>query len=125
MELIIRNTTNQPIYDQIYSQIKAQIIAGKLSPGEALPSIRALAKDLRISVITTKRAYEELETAGYIYTVPAKGSYVAEKNTQLVREAYLTRIEEHLQQILPLADSCGLGEEELVEMLRLLYHDKR
>ena len=67
MELIIRNTTNQPIYDQIYSQIKAQIIAGKLSPGEALPSIRALAKDLRISVITTKRAYDELEADGFLH----------------------------------------------------------
>ena len=68
MELIIRNTTNQPIYDQIYAQIKAQIIAGKLAPGEALPSIRALAKDLRISVITTKRAYDELEADGFLYT---------------------------------------------------------
>ena len=77
MELIIRNTTNQPIYDQIYSQIKAQIIAGKLSPGEALPSIRALAKDLRISVITTKRAYDELEADGFLYTVAGKGCFVA------------------------------------------------
>ena len=121
MELIIRNTNNQPIYEQICTQIKAQIIAGKLAPGEALPSIRALAKDLRVSVITTKRAYEELEKAGYLYTVPAKGSYVAEKNTQLVREAYLTQIEEHMTEILSLADSCGLGEEELLQMFRLLY----
>ena len=82
---------------------------------------RALAKDLRVSVITTKRAYEELEKAGYLYTVPAKGSYVAEKNTQLVREAYLTQIEEHMTEILSLADSCGLGEEELLQMFRLLY----
>ena len=74
MELIIRNTTNQPIYDQIYSQIKAQIIAGKLSPGEALPSIRALAKDLRISVITTKRAYDELEADGFLYTVAGRAA---------------------------------------------------
>ena len=124
MKILISNANNQPIYEQIYTQIRNQILSGELAPGQALPSIRALAKDLRVSVITTKRAYEELEKAGYVYTVPAKGSYVAEKNTQLVREAYLTRIEEHLQQILPLADSCGLGEEELVEMLRLLYHDK-
>lgn len=124
MNIIISNANNKPIYEQIFTQIRDQILSGDLSPGQALPSIRALAKDLRVSVITTKRAYEELEKAGYVYTVPAKGSYVAEKNTQLVREAYLTRIEEHLQQILPLADSCGLGEEELVEMLRLLYHDK-
>lgn len=124
MELIIRNTTNQPIYDQIYSQIKAQIIAGKLSPGEALPSIRALAKDLRVSVITTKRAYEELEKGGYVYTVPAKGSYVAQQNTQLVREAYLTQIEEHIHEILSLAAACGLGEEEVLDLFRLLWRDQ-
>ena len=124
MELIIRNTTNQPLYDQIYSQIKAQIIAGKLSPGEALPSIRALAKDLRVSVITTKRAYEELEKGGYVYTVPAKGSYVAQQNTQLVREAYLTQIEEHIQEILSLAAACGLGEEEVLDLFRLLWRDQ-
>ena len=94
MELIIRNTTNQPIYDQIYSQIKAQIIAGKLSPGEALPSIRALAKDLRISVITTKRAYDELEADGFLYTVAGKGCFVAEKNLDLIREQKLKELEE-------------------------------
>ena len=125
MNIIISNANNKPIYEQIFTQIRDQILSGDLTPGQALPFIRALAKDLRVSVITTKRAYEELEKAGYVYTVPAKGSYVAEKNTQLVREAYLTRIEELLHQILPLADSCGLGEEDLVEMLRLLYHDKR
>ena len=123
MNIIISNANNKPIYEQISTQIRDQILSGALAPGEALPSIRALAKDLRVSVITTKRAYEELERAGYVYTVPAKGSYVAEKNTQLVREAYLTQIEEHMAQILPLADSCGLGEEELVEMLRLLYQN--
>ena len=84
MELIIRNTTNQPIYEQISSQIKAQIIAGKLAPGEALPSIRALAKDLRVSVITTKRAYDELEADGFLYTVAGKGCFVAEKNLDLM-----------------------------------------
>ena len=89
MELIIRNTTNQPIYDQIYSQIKAQIIAGKLAPGEALPSIRALAKDLRASVITTKRAYDELEEVGFLYSVAVKGCFVAEKYLDLVREQQL------------------------------------
>ena len=94
MELIIRNTTNQPIYDQIYSEIKAQIIAGKLSPGEALPSIRALAKDLRISVITTKRAYDELEADGFLYTVAGKGCFVAEKNLDLIREQKLKELEE-------------------------------
>lgn len=121
MDIIIRNTGEAPIYDQITQQVKGLILSGALSEGEALPSMRALAKDLRISVITTKRAYEELEKAGYLYTVPAKGSYVAEKNTQLVREAYLTQIEEHMTEILSLADSCGLGEEELLQMFRLLY----
>ena len=121
MELYISNSGQEPIYAQITRQIKAKILNGELQQGDALPSIRLLAKELRISVITTKRAYEELEKAGYLYTVPAKGSYVAEKNTQLVREAYLTQIEEHMTEILSLADSCGLGEEELLQMFRLLY----
>ncbi len=94
MELIIRNTTNQPIYDQIYCQIKAQIIPGALAPGEALPSIRALAKDLRISVITTKRAYDELEADGFLYTVAGKGCFVAEKNLDLIREQKLKELED-------------------------------
>lgn len=123
MKILITNTSDKPIYEQIFTQIRDQILSGALQPGQALPSIRSLAKDLRVSVITTKRAYEELEKAGYLYTVPAKGSYVAEKNTQLVREAYLTQIEEHMNQIFPLAASCGLGEAELVDMLRLLYQD--
>lgn len=123
MNILITNTSDKPIYEQIFTQIRDQILSGALQPGQALPSIRSLAKDLRVSVITTKRAYEELEKAGYLYTVPAKGSYVAEKNTQLVREAYLTQIEEHMNQIFPLAANCGLGEAELVDMLRLLYQD--
>ena len=121
MNILISNANDKPIYEQIYTQIRNQILSGALPPGQALHSIRAMAKDLRVSVITTKPAYEELEKAGYLYTVPAKGSYVAEKNTQLVREAYLTQIEEHMTEILSLADSCGLGEEELLQMFRLLY----
>ena len=120
MELIIRNTTNQPIYDQIYSQIKAQIIAGKLSPGEALPSIRALAKDLRISVITTKRAYDELEADGFLYTVAGKGCFVAEKNLDLIRERQLQELENHLDAAVELAKTCGVTPQELQEMLRIL-----
>lgn len=118
MELIIRNTTNQPIYDQIYSQIKAQIIAGKLSPGEALPSIRALAKDLRISVITTKRAYDELEADGFLYTVAGKGCFVAEPDLALFREQSLHLLEDHLAAAAELARTCGLSESELTELLR-------
>ena len=123
MNILITNTSDKPIYEQIFTQIRDQILSGALQPGQPLPSIRSLAKDLRVSVITTKRAYEELEKAGYLNTVPAKGSYVAEKNTQLIRENYLTQIEEHLTQILPLADSCGLGEDDLIDLLHLLYQE--
>ena len=123
MEIIIRNTTNQPIYEQIYTQIKSQIIAGKLSPGEALPSIRALAKDLRISVITTKRAYDELEAEGFLYTVAGKGCFVAEKNLQLVREGRLRELEEHLAAAAELAVSCGVTAEEVLETLRTLLEE--
>ena len=103
MELIIRNTTNQPIYEQIFEQIKAQILSGALAPGDALPSIRALAKDLKISVITTKRAYDELESAGLIDTVDGKGCFVAEKNLELVREQQRLELEQHLRAALELA----------------------
>ena len=124
MEIIIRNTTNQPIYEQIYAQIKAQIIAGRLSPGEALPSIRALAKDLRISVITTKRAYDELEAEGFIYTLPGKGSFVAPKNTELLREENLRRIEEHMREISALAVQSGLTRQELSEIYTLISEEE-
>ena len=123
MEIIIRNTTNQPIYEQIYAQIKAQIIVGKLAPGEALPSIRALAKDLRISVITTKRAYDELEAEGFLYTVAGKGCFVAEKNLELVREGRLKELEAHLAAAAELASSCGLTSEEVLETLRTLLEE--
>ena len=93
MQLYIDNRSGAPIYDQIYSQIKDAILSGQVAEGEALPSIRALAKDLRISVITTKRAYDELERDGFIYTVQAKGCYVAHKNTELLREENLKKIE--------------------------------
>ena len=124
MELVIRNTTNQPIYDQIYYQIKAQIIAGKLSPGEALPSIRALAKDVRISVITTKRAYDELEADGFLVTVAGKGCFVAEKNLDLIREQKLKELEDHLDAAVELAAQCGVSSAQLQEMLRILLREE-
>ena len=124
MELVIRNTANQPIYEQIYSQIRSQIIAGTLRPGDALPSIRALAKDLRISVITTKRAYDELEADGFLYTVAGKGCFVAEKNLDLVREHQLKELEDHLSAAAELAKSCGLSREELTEMLRIFMEEQ-
>lgn len=124
MEIIIRNTTNTPIYEQIYSQLKSQIIAGKLTPGEALPSIRALAKDLKISVITTKRAYDELEAEGFLYTVAGKGCFVAEKNLDLIREQQLKELEDHLTAAAGLAKSCGVTVEELMNMLRILLEEE-
>ena len=119
MELIIRNNSGQPIYDQISGQIKAQILSGALSPGDALPSIRGLAKDLKISVITTKRAYDELESEGFIYTLPGKGCFVAERSTELLREENLKKIEGHMQEVRRLASACRLTENELDEMWRL------
>ena len=119
MDIIISNTGGQPIYEQIYSQLKAQIIAGTLSPGEALPSIRALAKDLKISVITTKRAYDELEAEGFLYTVAGKGCFVAEKNLDLIREQQLKELENHLTAAAGLAKSCSVTVEEETTQLEL------
>ena len=121
MDVIVSNASVQPIYEQIYSQIKAQILSGALREGELLPSIRALAKDLRISVITTKRAYDELEKEGFLYAVPAKGFFVAPKNTELLREENLKKIEAHLTEAVRLSASCGLSREELREILELLW----
>jgi len=120
MDLIISNANSQPIYEQIFTQIKNGIMSGKLNEGDALPSIRALAKDLRISVITTKRAYDELEKAGYIHTVAAKGCFVAEKNVEVIREERLKEIEEHLKKVSELAADCGLSDGEIVEMYDLI-----
>ena len=123
MEIILRNTAGQPIYEQITTQIKAQILSGALAPGDALPSIRALAKDLRISVITTKRAYDELEAEGFLVTVAGKGSFVAEKDTDLVREEHYKQIESHLQSAAALAAGCGVSRNELLEMFRILLEE--
>ena len=119
MQLYIDNRSGAPIYDQIYSQIKDAILSGQVTEGEALPSIRALAKDLRISVITTKRASDELESEGFIYTLPGKGCFVAERSTELLREENLKKIEGHMQEIRRLASACRLTENELDEMWRL------
>ncbi len=119
MQLYIDNRSGAPIYDQIYSQIKDAILSGQVTEGEALPSIRALAKDLRISVITTKRAYDELENEGFIYTLPGKGCFVAERSTELLREENLKKIEGHMQEVRRLASACRLTENELDEMWRL------
>lgn len=124
MHIFIDNKSGSPIYDQIYSQIKAQIISGELEQDQMLPSIRGLAKDLRISFITTKRAYDELEREGFLYTVPGKGSYVAAKNVELLREENLKKIEEHMEQIVRLAASCNLSRRELLEMMELCMEEQ-
>lgn len=124
MNIIISNANNQPIYEQIYSQIKSAIVSSDLKEGDLLPSIRNLAKDLRISVITTKRAYDELENDGYIYSVGGKGSYVAEKNTEILREAHLKEIEEHMRSIMQIAPSCKLSTDDLIKMLKLISQEE-
>lgn len=124
MDIILTNAGGQPIYDQIVSQIKAQILSGKLKEGDALPSLRTLAKELRISVITTKRAYEELEREGFIYTVAGKGCFVAARSSEWAREDLLRRIEGHLAEISRLAAAAGVSGEELCRMLRTLSEEE-
>lgn len=123
MLILIDNKTGIPIYDQIYSQIKSNIINGTLEEDSPLPSIRNLAKDLHISVITTKRAYEELEREGFIYTVQGKGSFVAKKNTDLLKEENLKQIENHIEEIIKLSNSCNLKKEDIIEMFNLFYEE--
>lgn len=123
MDIIISNASGRPIYEQIYAQIKNAVISGELSAGDALPSIRALAKDLRISVITTKRAYDELEKDGYINTVAGKGCYVAPKDVNLVRETQLMEIERCMRRVLELAGPLGLGRAELEEMFSIIREE--
>ncbi len=124
MDIIISNTGGQPIYEQICRQIKGAIAAGKLKPGEPLPSIRALARDLRISVITTKRAYEELERDGFICTQAGKGSFVAAQDAELARESNLREIEEHLQAAVELSRQIELPAEELQHILQVLIEEE-
>lgn len=123
MEILLDNKNGTPIYDQIYTQIKDQIIRGALKADEMLPSIRGLAKDLRISFITTKRAYDELEKEGFIYTVQGKGCFVAPKNTELLREENLRKIEELLDQTIRLGASCGLSKAALLDMIQFSLED--
>ena len=120
MSIVISNRDDRPIYEQIVSQFKEMIISGKLKSGEALPSIRALAKDLRISVITTKRAYEELERDGFIETVAGKGSFVAEQNTEAIKEEKLKAIEKQMLDIRREAELCGIDLKTLTEMFELI-----
>lgn len=124
INIIISNKKDTPIYQQMYEQIKNLILSGELSSGEPLPSIRGIAKDLKISVITTKRAYDELEKDGYIYTVQGKGCFVADKNKELILEENLRKIEEHMKNIYEIADICGLNQQEIIKMF-ILYGEER
>ena len=121
MDIKISNAGGVPIYEQIVSQIKAKVISGELQEGDALPSMRLLAKELRISVITTKRAYEELEREGFIVSMTGRGSFVAGKDLEFVREEHLRQIEELMGRIVELASACNIGMDELSEMLRLSF----
>lgn len=125
MDILISNSCGRPIYQQIYNQVKNAILSGELREGDMLPSIRALAKDLRISVITTKRAYEELEQGGYIYTAAGKGCFVSQKSSGMVYEEHLKKIEEHMGEIARLAGSSGITEGQLIEMYRVLQEENR
>ncbi len=124
MDIIISNSSDKPLYQQITSQIKNMIITGELGPGDALPSMRYLAKELRISVITTKRAYEELERDGFIETIPGKGSYVAEKNTEFIREEQLRIAEKHLLEAVEAAKLAGIPLDELMDVFKMLYREE-
>ena len=124
MNIIISNQCGQPIYEQIGSQIKNMIISGQLAAGDPLPSMRFLAKELRISVISTKRAYEELERDGFIVSITGKGSFVADKNTELIKEQQLRTIESQMQEIIKSAMLCGLTLPDLIDMLTLIYEEE-
>lgn len=123
MNIIISNSSGEPIYEQITNQVKSAIMKGELSEGELLPSIRLLAKELQISVITTKRAYEELEREGFIETVPGKGSYVSSQNKELLKEKRLKELESKLTEVITESKLIGLTLLELEEMLRLLFNE--
>ena len=124
MKIVISNASPDPIYEQVARQVKAGIISGDLREGEALPSIRKLAQDLQISVITTKRAYEELEKEGFIDTVEGKGSFVAMQNKELLREKRMKIVENKLAEAVAEARLLGIARAELEEMLDLLYGEK-
>lgn len=123
MNIIISNSGNRPIYEQIYSQIKALILNGTLKEGEALPSMRLLAKELRISVITTKRAYEELERDGFIQTITGKGSFVGRPNLELIKEEHLKKVEAHFNEAIKHGKMGSLSLNQMTELLTMLYND--
>ncbi len=124
MNILISNSSEKPIYEQITSQIKQAIIIGELEAGSLLPSMRMLAKELKISVITTKRAYEDLERDGFIYTVMGKGSFVAEKDVKTVREEQLRITREHLEKAVAEAKIGGLSLEDIQKIIKMIYEEE-
>lgn len=124
MKIIISNSSIDPIYEQIASQIKSMIIQGSLEVGDGLPSIRGLARDLQISVITTKRAYDELEKEGFIETMQGKGSFVAMQNKELLKEKKLRIIEDKLAEVVKESQLLGVGREKIEEMLKILFEEE-
>lgn len=125
MDIILNNSSQRPLYEQIEEQLKSQILSGALKEGDALPSMRVLAKELRISIITTKRAYEDLERDGFIVSVTGKGSFVKGLNSGLVRESMLFEIEEMLEKVAEKAEVGGITFEELTERLRILMEEQK
>ncbi|MDE7333777.1 MAG: GntR family transcriptional regulator [Lachnospiraceae bacterium] len=123
MDIIISNSSDKPIYEQITVQIKTMVMNGRLKEGDLLPSMRTLAKELRVSVITTKRAYEDLERDGFITTVVGKGSFVKAADTSLMREEKLKQIEELLSKAVELAGQSGISRDELEEIIEILYQE--
>ena len=121
MNITISNKSSKSLYEQIYDQIKAYILDGTLKSGEALPTIRGLAKDLRISVITTSRAYSDLEKDGYIYSVVGKGSFVAERNHEFVLEENYKELENHITKAVEIANRTKIDEEKLIEIVKMIY----
>ena len=124
IEIIISSSTGKPIYEQITSQIRAMIMSGELAAGEAIPSMRALAKTLHISVITVQRAYEELQRDGFIETTVGRGSFVSRLSRELILEEQQRRIEEHLQEAVSIAQDNGIGEEKLIGLLQMFYREE-
>lgn len=124
MNIIISNSSSQPIYEQIANQVKAHIISGVLQPGEVLPSIRNLAKELQISVITTKRAYEELEKEGFVETVGGKGTFVSGQNSEFIREKRLKELEEKITEVVQEGKALNISVSEIKEMIDLVYEEE-
>ena len=124
MDIIISNSSNTPIYEQIKEQIKNKIVSNELKTGELLPSIRNLAKDLRISVITTKNAYDELENEGYVETIPGKGTYVANKNIEIIKEEQMQKIESLIDTAVSIAKLSKISKQEVMDMVNILYEEE-